>query len=71
MFSVRPQKTIPQALVASALIIMLCSICLMIEILSIAPQYATFGARTYLDVMNITFISFILSNFIITGKWRY
>jgi len=49
MFSVRPQKTIPQALVASALIIMLCSICLMIEILSIAPQYATFGARTYLD----------------------
>lgn len=49
MFTVRPHKTIPQALVASALIIALCSLCLMIEILSIAPQYSTFGSRTYIN----------------------
>ena len=47
MFAVRPRKTIPQALVAAALIIMMCSLCLMTQILSISPQYATFGAQTY------------------------
>jgi len=49
MFNVKPRKTISQALAAVAFILMLCSLCIMLEITTLAPQYATFGARTYVD----------------------
>lgn len=52
LYKIRARQTPPQGLLLTAVILMLALLVLNIEILTLAPRYATFGTQTYLDANN-------------------
>jgi len=47
LYNIKPRQTPPQGLLLTAIILMLALLVLNIEILTVAPRYATFGTQTY------------------------
>ena len=49
MFAIKRSGTPPQGLLAAAVITMLCILAFNFELLTLAPQYSSFGSQTYFN----------------------
>lgn len=47
LYSIKPRQTAPQGLLLTAILLMLALLVLNMEILTLAPQYASFGSQTW------------------------
>ena len=54
LYSVRARKTAPQGILLTILILMLSIVALNFQVLTLAPQYATFGTQQYMIEVNGT-----------------
>jgi len=52
LFTIKPRQTPPQGLLLATILLMLAILALNVEILTLAPQYATYGSQVYLNANN-------------------
>ena len=48
VFKIRPRRTPPQPLLLACVLLMLIMLVMNVEVLTLAPQYATFGSQQYI-----------------------
>jgi len=53
LFTIKPRQTPPQGLLLATVLLMLALLALNVEILTLAPRYASYGSQVYLDT-NVT-----------------
>jgi len=54
LYSIKPRQTAPQGLLLTAILLMLALLVLNMEILTLAPQYASYGTQDYEAWNNVT-----------------